>query len=134
MPFHFEKEEEENLTKMKCAGVVVNSCSEYASLVCLVHKKDGNVRWTINLRSLNKHTVKDCFPLPKIEQCLDNLWGKQYFSTLNCASGYWQIEIHPEDQKKTAFITKYSLFEHCMMAFGLCNMLPLCSSVPCSSY
>ena len=120
-PFHFEKEEEENLNKMKRAGVVVDSCSEYASPVCLVRKKDGSVRWTIDLRSLNKRTVKDCFPLPKIEQCLDTLQGNQYFSTLDCASGYWQIEIHPEDQKKTAFITKYGLFEHRMMAFGLCN-------------
>ena len=82
--------------------MVVDSSSEYASPVCLVRKKDGSVRWTIDLRSLNKHTGKDCFPLPKMEQCLDN----HYFFTLDCASGYWQIEIHPEDQKKTAFIIK----------------------------
>ena len=63
-PFHFEKEEE-NLNKIKRAGVVVDSCSEYASPVCLVCKKDGSIRWTIDLRSLNKRAVKDCFPLPR---------------------------------------------------------------------
>ena len=86
--FDFEKEEEENLNKMKCAGVVVDLCSEYASLVCLECKKDGSVRWTIDLRSFDKHTVKNCFLLPKIEQCLDTLRGNQYFSTLNLTSGY----------------------------------------------
>ena len=95
---------------MKCVGLVVDSCSEYASPVYLLRKKDGSLGWTIDLRSPNKCTVKDCFPLPKMEQCLDNLRGNQYFSTLNLALGYWQIEIHPEDQNKTAFITKYGLF------------------------
>ena len=52
---------------MKHAGVVVDSCSEYTPVVCLVYKKNGNVGWTINLRSLNKRTVIDCFPLPEIE-------------------------------------------------------------------
>ena len=52
------------------------------------------------------YTVKDCFPMPRIEQCLDILCGNWYFSTLDLLSGYWQIAIHPEDQKKTAFLTK----------------------------
>ena len=59
--------------------------------------------------------VKDRFPLPKIEQCLDTLFGSRYFSTLDLASGYWQIEIAPGDPKKTTFITKYGLFEHKIM-------------------
>ena len=120
-PIHFEAEEEANLKKMLDAGVITESCSEYAHPVCLVRKKDGSVRWCIDTRVLNSYTVKDRFPLPKIEQCLDTLCGNRYFSTLDLASGYWQIEIAPEDQKKTAFITKYGLFEHKMMCFGLCN-------------
>lgn len=120
-PLHFEREEEANLKKMLDAGVIVESSSDYAHPVCLVRKKDGNVRWCIDMRALNSVTVKDCFPLPRIEQCLDTLSGNKYFSTLDLASGYWQIEIAPEDQKKTAFITKFGLFEHKMMCFGLCN-------------
>ena len=120
-PIYFEAEEEANLKKMLDAGVFTESCSEYAHPVCLVRKKDGSVRCCIDTRVLNSYTVKDRFPLPKIEQCLDTLCGNHYFSTLDLASGYWQIEIAPEDQKKTAFITKYGLFEHKMMCFGLCN-------------
>ena len=120
-PIHFEAEEGANLKKMLDAGVITESCSEYAHPVCLVRKKDGSVRWCIDTRVLNSYTVKDRFPLPKIEQCLDTLCGNRYFSTLDIASGYWQIEIAPEDQKKIALITKYGLFEHKMMCFGLCN-------------
>ena len=122
-PIHFEAEEEANLKKMLDAGVITESCSEYAHPVCLVCKKDGSVRWCIDTRILNSYTVKDRFPLPKIQQCLDTLCGNRYFSTLDLASGYWQIKIAPDDQKKTAFITKYGLFEHKMMCFGLCNAL-----------
>ena len=120
-PLHFEKEEEASLKKMLDAGVIVESNSEYAHPVCLVRKKDGSVRWCIDMRKLNFYTVKDCFPIPRIEQCLDTLCGNRYFSTLDLLSGYWQIAIHPEDRKKTAFLTKYGLFEHKMMCFGLCN-------------
>ena len=70
---------------------------------------------------LNSRTVKDAFPLPLISQCLDTLQGTQWFSTLDLASGYWQIEIHPDDRHKSAFITKQGLFQHKRMAFGLCN-------------
>ena len=120
-PIHFEAEEEANLTKMLDAGVITESCSEYAHPVCLVRKKDRSVRWCIDTRVLNSYTVKERFPLPKIEQCLHTLCGNRYVLTLDLAFGYWQIEIAPEDQKKTAFITKYGLFEHKMMCFGLCN-------------
>ena len=110
-PIHFEQEEEATLKKMLDAGVIVESKSEYAHPVCLVRKKDGSVRYCIDMRLLNQYTVKDRFPLPRIEQCLDTL----------CGNRYWQISIYPEDCHKTAFITKYGLFEHKMMRFGLCN-------------
>ena len=109
-PIQFEAEEEANLKKMLDAGVITESCSEYAHPVCLVRKNDGSVRWCIDMRVLNFHAVKDRFLLQKIEQCLDTLCGNRYFSTLNLVSGYWQIEIVPEDRKKTAFMKKYGLF------------------------
>ena len=77
-PIHFEAEEEANLKKMLDAGVITESCSEYAHPVCLVRKKDGSVRWCIDTRVLNSYTVKDRFPLPKIEQCLDTLCGNRF--------------------------------------------------------
>ena len=120
-PIHFEQEEEAILKKMLDVGVIVEFKSELAHLVYLVRKKDGSLRYCIDMRLLNQNTIKDWFPLLKIEQCLDTLCSIHYFSTLDLAAGYWQIEICPEDHHKTAFITKNWLFEHRVMRFRLCN-------------
>ena len=117
----FQEEEENHLRGMLESGVVQPSESEWASPVVLVRKKDGGVRWCIDYRKLNELTLKDAYPLPKIEECLDTLEGATVFSTLDMQSGYWQIEVHPEDRGKTAFITRYGLFQYTRMPFGLCN-------------
>ena len=120
-PFNFEQEEEEHLESMLNANVISPSSSEWASCPVLVRKKDGKVRWCIDYRKVNAVTVKDSFPLPKIEECLDTLAGNSWFSTLDMNSGYWQIEIDEKDRHKTAFITKYGLFEYERMPYGLTN-------------
>ena len=120
-PIGFENEEEENLKVMLENGVISESSYDWASAPVLVCKTDGSVRYCVDYRCLNDKTVKDLFPLPSIFQCLDQLSGNMYFSTLHMASGYWQIEIDEADRHKTAFITKFGLFEHQRMAFGLCN-------------
>ena len=96
---HFEKKLD--------VGVIVEFKLEYAHPVCLERKKDGSVRYCIVMRLLNQYTVKDHFPLPGIEQCLDTLCGKHYFSTLDLAVGYWQISVCLENCHNTALITKY---------------------------
>ena len=73
------------------------------------------------MRKLNNVTIKDRFPLPLIEECVDALEGCMYFSTLDMASGYYQLEVSEEDRPKTAFVTKYGLFQFQRMPFGLCN-------------
>ena len=120
-PVGFQEEEEKHLTKMLDAGVIKPSSSAWAAVPVLVRKKDGSVRWCLDYWALNNVTVKDAFPLPKIEECLDSLAGSQFYSTLDMNSGYWQIELEEADQHKTAFITKYGLFEWTRMGFGLCN-------------
>ena len=120
-PLGFEGEEEKHLNKMLDAGVIRPSESEWASAPVLVRKKDGGVRWCIDFRALNERTVKDQYPLPLIEDCLDTLSGTMFFSTLDMASGYYQIPLDEDSIKKTAFITKYGLYEHTRMGFGLCN-------------
>ena len=120
-PLGFQAEEEGHLQKMLHAGIVEPSQSEWASPVVLVRKKDGGVRWCINYRRLNDVTEKDAYPLPKIDECLDTLSGSSLISTLDLQAGYWQVEMAPEDKEKTAFITKYELFQHMRMSFGLCN-------------
>ncbi len=120
-PLGFWNEEETHLKKMLEAGIVVPSSSEWASPIVLVRKKDGGVRWCIDYHQLNDLTIKDAYPLPKIEECLDVLGGAKTFSTLDLQSGYWQIEMNKKDRSKTAFVTKYALYEYTRMPFGLCN-------------
>lgn len=103
------------------ANVIQPSTSEWSSAPVLVRKKDGSVRWCIDYRQLNQKTVKDSYPLPNIEDCLSTLSGSIYFSTLDMESSYYQVGIDPADRKKTAFITRFGLFEHVRMGFGLCN-------------
>ncbi|XP_048246357.1 uncharacterized protein LOC125377354 [Haliotis rufescens] len=120
-PLGFAEEEEAHLTKMLKAGVIQLSTSEWAAAPVLIRKSDGGVRWCVDYRSLNSVCSKDVFPLPLIDECLDTLADSQWFSKLDANSAYWQIKIKEEDRKKTAFVTKYGLFEHVRMGFGLCN-------------
>lgn len=75
----------------------------------------------MDYRRVNEATQKDAYPLPKIEECLDTLSGSKLFSTLDLLSGYHQFEVNEKDRPRTAFITKYGLFEYTRMPFGLCN-------------
>jgi RNase H-like domain found in reverse transcriptase/Reverse transcriptase (RNA-dependent DNA polymerase) len=118
-PVCFAGEEEAHLQKMLKAGVIQESTSDWVSAPVLIRKRDGSVRWCIDYRALNEVTVKDLFPLPLVDDCLDTLAGSVWFSKLDANSAYWQIRIKEEDRKKTAFITKYGLFEHVRMGFGL---------------
>lgn len=120
-PLGYELEEEQHLRKLLEANVIEPSDSEWASPSVLVRKKDGSVRWCIDMRKLNAVTVKDSFPLPLIEECVDSLDGCAYFSTLDMASGYYQLEVGEVDRHKTAFVTKYGLYQFRRMPFGLCN-------------
>jgi len=120
-PLGFENEEEKHLQSMLSHGVIQPSQSDWASAPVLIRKQDGTVRYCIDYRALNSATVKDAFPLPRIEECIDMLHGTEYFCTLDLASGYWQLSVDPSDRHKTAFITRYGLFEHVRMGFGLCN-------------
>ena len=120
-PLGFQDQEEAHLRTMVEHGIIQPSSSEWAAAPVIVRKKDGTFRYCVDYRSLNNLTRKDGFPLPLIEECLDALADTEFFSTLDMASGYWQVVIHPDDRHKTAFITKYGLYEHVRLAMGLCN-------------
>ncbi|KAK7918651.1 hypothetical protein WMY93_009935 [Mugilogobius chulae] len=120
-PLGFQGEEEAHLKSMLEASVITPSASEWALPVFLVRKNDIGVRWCVDYRCLNSLTIKDAYPLPQIEECLSVVGGATMFSTLDLQSGYWQIAVNDKDREKTAFITKWGLYEYTRMPFGLCN-------------
>ena len=120
-PIHFAEEEKAHLHKMLDAGIISPSQSAWAAAPVLVRKKDKKIRWCLDFRKLNAVTKKDVFPLPNMSECIDTLDGNVWFSKLDANSAYWQIGIDKDSKEKTAFRTKYGLFEFNKMAFGLVN-------------
>jgi len=109
------------IEEMEAHNIVRESTSPYAAPVVMVPKKGGEMRFCIDYRQLNKATVKDRYPLPRIDDTIDALHGAQFFSTLDLFSGYWQIEIDENDKHKTAFVCEFGQYEFNRMPFGLTN-------------
>ena len=120
-PFAVRCEVARHLEQMQEKGVIKPSSSPWASPIVLVCKKDGTMRFCIDYRKLNAVTKADKFPLPRIDDLLDQLGKAQYFSTLDLAAGYWQIRINETSKEKTAFTTHQGLYEFQVMPFGLTN-------------
>ena len=120
-PFAVRTEVARQLQEMQSQGVIEPSSSPWASPVVLVRKNDGSLRFCIDYRHLNLVTKPDVFPLPRMDDLLDQLGQSKFFSTLDLASGYWQVKVHPDSREKTAFITHQGLYEFKVMPFGLRN-------------
>ena len=111
-----------HIQEMLDLGAIRPSNSPWASAIVLVRKKDGRLRFCIDLRRLNNRTVKDAYSLPKIESILDSLIGAQIFSTLDLKAGYWQVEMAEECKAYTAFTCGPLGFYECdTMPFGATN-------------
>ncbi|GBG76885.1 hypothetical protein CBR_g23099 [Chara braunii] len=102
-------------------GWIRPSSSPFGAPVFCVPKKEGELRMCIDYRGLNAITVKNAEPLPRIDDLLDRVQGAKYFSKIDLKSGYHQIEVHPDDQYKTTFLTRYGHYEFIVMPFGLTN-------------
>ena len=110
------------LNQMQLQGVISPSSSPRASPVILVRKKDVSLRFCIDFRNLNAVMKPDVFPVPWIDDLLDQLGKSRFFSTLDLAAGYWQVQLYPSAKEKTAFITHKGLYQFNVMPFGLRNV------------
>ena len=102
---------ESEIRAMEQRGVIQESISPWSSPVVLVPKKRGKKRICINYRKLNAITEKDVYPLPNIDEILTVFEEAQWFTSLDLASGYWQVVVQEEDKKKTTFIIKFGIYE-----------------------
>ena len=119
--FAVREEISRQLLQMQEQGVIRPSSSPWASPVVLVGKKDGTLRFCVDYKVINTVTKPDQFMLPQIDNLLDQLGHSKYFSTLDLAAGYWQVQLSPQSREKTTFTTHRGLYELNVMPFGLCN-------------
>ncbi|WVZ58204.1 hypothetical protein U9M48_008493 [Paspalum notatum var. saurae] len=116
------EEVKKNIEELLAKGYIRPSSSPWAFPVLLVEKKDTDVkRMCVDYRALNQVTIKNKYPLPRIDDLFDQLQGACVFSKIDLRSGYHQLKIRPSDIPKTAFTTKYGLYEYTVMSFGLTN-------------
>ena len=122
VPIHKRAIVEQEVAKMLHKGVIEISDSPWSSPIVLVTKKGGDTRFCVDFREVNNITRKDAYPLPRIEDNLDALQGAHWYSTLDLLSGFWQVEVAPEDRDVTAFsVAGLGLYRFVTMPFGLTN-------------
>src|SRR3954467_14490175 len=121
MPANELEELKEQIRELQAKGFIRPSSSHWGSPVLFVEKKDGTMRMCVDYRSRNDVTIKNKYPLPVINDLFDQLEGACVFYKIDLRSGYHQVKIREKDIPKTAFTTRYGLYEYTVMSFGLTN-------------
>jgi len=113
--------EKNEIDKMLGMGVIEPAQTEWASPIVFAPKKDGAMRFCVDYRRLNAMTLRDSYPIPRMDECIDSLGDANIFTTLDANCGYWQIEIADQDKDKTTFTSHHGLYRFVRMPFGLRN-------------
>ena len=119
LPHAYWEEVKQEVKDMLAEGVIEPSQSDWASPIVLVRKKDGSMRLCVDYRKLNAQTRTDAYPMPRIEDILDQVGNAKFITTLDLTRGYWQVPVAKEDRHKTAFTSPFGLYQFCVMPFGL---------------
>jgi hypothetical protein len=121
MPVNELVELKKQIVEIQAKGFIRPSSSPWGAPMLFVEKKDGTQRMCVDYRSLNEVAIKNEYPLPRIEDLLDQMKGAGVFSKIDLRSGYHQLRIRESDIPKTVFRTRYRLYEYTVMSFGLTN-------------
>eukprot|EP00117_Sycon_ciliatum_P011053 scpid10434/ scgid12689/ Retrovirus-related Pol polyprotein from transposon 412; Protease; Reverse transcriptase; Endonuclease len=121
LPVHQQTEVRDHVDRLLDDGIITPSSSPWAAPIVVVRKPDNSIRLCVDYRKLNGVTCKDAFPMPRVDDAIDHMNGARFFSTLDLASGYWQVELENSSKAKAAFATPFGLYEWNVMPFGLCN-------------
>ena len=119
LPQAYRESVQQEIQEMLAHGVIKPSNSDWAAPLVIVKKKDGSLRMCVDYRRLNSISKVDAYPMPRVDEMLDQLGRAKYISTMDLTKGYWQVPVAEEDQQKTAFATPFGLFEFTRMPFGL---------------
>ena len=121
VPYALRDQVKEEVDKMLKAGIIEPSNSPYAAPVVLVRKKDSSIRFCIDYRDLNKITIFDPRPMPRMDEILNKISKAKYITKLDMAKGYWQVPLDNDAKRKSAFVTPFGQFQFTVMPFGMVN-------------
>ena len=121
IPYNHRADFQKTILEMKRAGMIVDSKSPWSSPIRLVKKKDGTIRICVDFRKVNNATVKDAYPIPRIEDIFSYLSAARVFTTLDLTKGYYQVAMDPLSRQYTAFSCEFGFYEYTVMPMGLTN-------------
>ena len=119
LPHAYRETARWDLQDMEQNGIIEPSSSEWAAPIVLVKKKDGTLRFCVDYRKLNSLSQADAYPMPRIDELIDQLGQAMYVTTLDLTQGYWQVPVAEKAREKTAFVAPFGLYQFRMMPFGL---------------